>query len=105
MEAADAGPRGRDEEVHRAIAVHVADLVRVEAERVARDPAGERLEQRAGPAGVQIRPAAARRGARVLPGADDEVGAPVAVDIAGDRLARSESFTRGCAGQREQMAA
>src|SRR4051812_33117611 len=41
----------------------------------------------------------------VLPGADDQIGAAVAIDIASDGLAGAESFAGRFAGEREKLAA
>ena len=64
---------------------------RVEAERVARHAAGVGLHQTAVLAGVEIGAAPGNRRARVLPRADDQVGVPVAVDVAGRRRDRCRS--------------
>src|SRR5690242_9324575 len=102
MEPADAAPGGRDEEVDGAIAVDVAHADRVEAEGVAGDAAGEGLHQVAVLAGVEVRAPSGHGGARVLPGADDEIGVPVVVDVARVGRPDAEALAGRLAGQRQE---
>src|SRR3954468_17251103 len=72
---------GREQEVRRAVAVDVADADGVEAEVLARRRRGDGPQRLARGAAEDVHAARLRRARRI--GADGEVDAAVAVDVAG----------------------
>lgn len=75
--------RRRREEVGDAVAVHVADPDRVEAEVLSCGRARDRAHERAVCAGVDLDLTGLVRAVRARPRADGEVDVPVAVDVVG----------------------
>src|SRR4029078_6526506 len=72
-----------DQQVHPAVAVHVAEPDRVVAQLLVLDGTGVVEEPRAGPSGVDPYPTTERCGGAARVEADDDVVASVVVDIAG----------------------
>lgn len=95
-------PARGDQKVVHPVSVDVSHGDRVEAEGIAGGLAGEGLHQVAVPARIQRRPSCPQRGPAVLPGAYDQIGMAVAVDIAGHRGTGSEAFARGLSGESQE---
>lgn len=102
MEAVHSAPARGDQKVVHPVSVDVSHGDRVEAEGIAGGLAGEGLHQVAVPARIQRRPSCPQRGPAVLPGAYDQIGMAVAVDIAGHRGTGSEAFARGLSGESQE---
>ena len=52
---------------------------------------------------VKVSATSTDRFAAVLPGAHDQIGMPIVIDVSGYRGTCAETFTSGFAGQREEM--
>src|SRR5882757_101370 len=74
--AVDCAPTGGNQQQRLASLVDLSHAHRVEAESVSRGAAGVGAQKRAGAPLVQVGAPAALRRAAVLPGTDDQVGAP-----------------------------
>ncbi len=75
-----------------AIAIDVTEANSIEPERISRDTTGERFEERAVLSRVQIGPPGRDSSDPILPGADDQIRAAIAVHIPGARRAGSKSL-------------
>src|SRR5262245_24483911 len=93
-EAFDPAPGRSQQEINRAVAVHIANAGRVKTESLARYFASDRAQQAAVLAGIQIDLAAGTCRARVLPRADQQVVKPVFIHVAHIRRTVAEPVAR-----------
>src|SRR6516165_10537572 len=100
-----ATPSGGDKEGAHAILFYAAHRDSIEAKSVAGRPAGVSANQMSIFARIEVSAPPADRSSGVLPGTYDEVGVAIALYIARDRRARTESLACGFTRQSKKPVA